>query len=124
MIAIVSIIGVLVVIYLLFTNYYPSFGGDVSKEQQKTYQLSSNYKDGKFRNSNDVPKEMSLSETLSLVYTFFTTKVPNGRPTKDIIPQHLNKVNTLSIVHLPPYYEAPARVHTHAKHQDHLSNDE
>tara|TARA_R110002050_G_scaffold182932_1_gene316447 strand:+ start:180 stop:380 length:201 start_codon:yes stop_codon:yes gene_type:complete len=35
MIAIVSIIGVLVVIYLLFTNYYPSFGGDVSKEQQK-----------------------------------------------------------------------------------------
>lgn len=93
MIAIVSIIGVLVVIYLLFTNYYPSFGGDVSKEQQKTYQLSSNYKDGKFRNSNDVPKEMSLSETLSLVYTFFTTKVPNGRPTKDIIPQHLKKVN-------------------------------
>ncbi|VXC12218.1 MBL fold metallo-hydrolase [Maribacter litoralis] len=93
MVAILSIIGVLVLLYLLFTNYYPSFGGDISKEQQKIYQLSENYKDGKFKNINDVPKDMSLPQTLSLAYKFFTTKVPNGRPKIDLKPQHIDASN-------------------------------
>ncbi|MEP2058172.1 MAG: MBL fold metallo-hydrolase [Maribacter litoralis] len=93
MVAILSIIGVLVLLYLLFTNYYPSFGGDISKEQQKIYQLSKNYKDGKFKNINDVPKDMSLPQTLSLAYKFFTTKVPNGRPKIDLKPKHIDASN-------------------------------
>lgn len=93
MVAILSIIGVLVILYLLFTNYYPSFGGNISKKQQKIYQLSRNYKDGKFRNSNDVPKDMSLPQTLRLAYKFFTTKVPNGRPKQDLKPQQIDSIN-------------------------------
>lgn len=96
MIILLSIVGVLVIAYLLFTNFYPSFGGDISKERKEIYKQSPQYSDKKFVNSNDsVPKSLSFTETLNLAYYFFTTKVPNGRPKEDIIPK---KTDSLSII--------------------------
>lgn len=93
MITTLIIIGFLVVTYLLFTNFYPSFGGNTSKEQKLIYANSKQFKNGKFNNTNPVPKNLSLPETLKLAYTFFTTKVPNGRPSKDIKPTKIDSLN-------------------------------
>ncbi len=84
MIIALIIVGLLVITYFAFTNFYPSFGGNISKEQKLVYQESKQFKDGKFINKNPVPKDLSFSETAKLVYTFFTTKVPNGRPKEDL----------------------------------------
>ena len=88
-ITILIIVGTLVLTYMIFTNYYPSFGGDISKEQQVQFQKSNQYKNGKFNNTKPVPRKLDFSETMKLAYTFFTTKVPNGRPKEDL------KVNKL-----------------------------
>lgn len=92
-VSIISIVVILVLSYVLFTKFYPSFGGDVSVERQKTYLNSTNFKDGKFINKGNVPKKMSLGETLKLAYTFFTTKVENGRPKSDLEVQKIDSIN-------------------------------
>ena len=65
MITTLLIIGLLVIAILAFTN-------------------------GKFRNVKPVPEDLSFSDKLSLAYTFFTTKVPNGRPKEDLVPKKLD----------------------------------
>ena len=93
MITILLLIGILVITYLVFTNFYPSFGGDISKEQKISYQNSKQFKDGKFNNSNPVPKDLSFLETVKLAYTFFTTKVENGRPKTDLKAISIDSTN-------------------------------
>ncbi|WP_040757751.1 MBL fold metallo-hydrolase [Winogradskyella psychrotolerans] len=93
MITTLIIVGLLVITYLLFTNFYPSFGGDVSKEQQVVYAKSEQFKNGKFNNTNPVPKDLSFSETVKLAFTFFTTKVPNGRPKVDLKATKIDSAN-------------------------------
>ncbi|NIJ44617.1 L-ascorbate metabolism protein UlaG (beta-lactamase superfamily) [Wenyingzhuangia heitensis] len=84
MITILLIIGFLIVAYIAFNKFYPSFGGDVSEEAQLIYKQSKQFKDGKFQNTNPVPEKLSFSENIKLAYTFFTTKVPNSRPAKNL----------------------------------------
>lgn len=81
---ILVIIGLLIVAFLLFTNFYPSFGANISEEQELVHKQSQQYKEGKFRNKKDVPKELGFGATLNLAYKFFTTKVTNGRPKNDL----------------------------------------
>ncbi|WP_165749536.1 MBL fold metallo-hydrolase [Cellulophaga sp. Z1A5H] len=83
-IIVLAIIGLAIAFYFLFTNFYPSFGGDVSKARKLVYQKSPQFKQGIFNNSKAVPKDLNFSETLKLSYTFLTTNVPNGRPKKDL----------------------------------------
>ena len=90
MIVFLSVIGVLIIATLLFINFYPSFGAKISKEKQLAYQSSQQFKDGKFNNIQPVPKSLSFSETLSLAYTFFITKVANGRPASDLTPTRID----------------------------------
>jgi len=94
MIIALIIIAFLIVIFFAFTNFYPSFGGDVSKQQKLIYQESEQFKNGKFNNTNPVPKDLSFSETVQLAYTFFTTTVPNGRPKSDL---KVNKIDSTNI---------------------------
>ena len=94
MITILIIISILILVYLAFTNFYPSFGGDITKEQKVVFQKSQQFNDGKFRNTNPVPKDLSFSETMRLAYTFFTTKVPNGRPKKDL---EIHKIDSVEV---------------------------
>ncbi|GAA4235507.1 MBL fold metallo-hydrolase [Postechiella marina] len=93
MITTLIIVGFFVVVYLVFTNFYPSFGGNVTKEQQLFYASSKQFKNGKFNNTNPVPKDLSFLETLKLAYAFFTTKVPNGRPKADLKATKIDSVN-------------------------------
>lgn len=92
-ITIIIIVGVLVLLYLAFTNFYPNFGGDVSRELQLTYQKSPQYKNKKFNNSNPVPTALGFSETLNVAYYFFTTKVKNGRPKEDLKVHKLDSID-------------------------------
>ncbi len=91
LITLLSIIAILVMGYLLFVNFYPSFGGDVNKERQKKYATSLQFKNGKFVNKNrTVPKRNSFKEMLKIGYKFFTTKTQNGRPKEDLKPIKLD----------------------------------
>jgi len=103
MITTLIIIAVLISAYLLFTNFYPSFGGTITKEQQVLFQKSQQYEEGKFRNTAPVPKDLSFSETLSLAYYFFTTKTPNARPKKDLI---VTKIDSIAVAN----YRGDARL--------------
>tara|TARA_R110002111_G_scaffold110212_6_gene169588 strand:+ start:16946 stop:18079 length:1134 start_codon:yes stop_codon:yes gene_type:complete len=103
MIIALIIIAFLIVTFFAFTNFYPSFGGDVSKQQKLIYQESEQFKNGKFNNTNPVPKDLSFSETAQLAYTFFTTTVPNGRPKADL---KANKIDSTNIAD----YQGDARM--------------
>lgn len=93
MIAALVIVGILVITFFAFTSLYPSFGGSVSKERQLVYQKSPQFENGKFNNTQPVPKELSFSETVSIAYTFFTAKVPNGSPERDLKPVKVDSAN-------------------------------
>jgi len=76
---------VCILITVLFINYYPSFGGDLTKELETTYAKSSNFKRGKFVNTKEgVPEKMSFGKMLSISRKFFFSKTPNGVPKSDI----------------------------------------
>lgn len=90
---VLAIAGILILFYFLFVNFYPSFGGDITKEQKKEYAKSVNFKDGRFVNINNVPKDLGFTETLSLTRKFFFTKVPNGSPSKNIEVKKIDSTN-------------------------------
>lgn len=81
--------------YIAFVNFYPSFGGDVSSTHKKEYEKSMNFKNGQFVNKKDVPEDLSFMETLKLARKFFFTKVPNGSPQHDI---PVKKIDSTDIV--------------------------
>lgn len=93
LLTVVVLIGILIIAYVLFNNFYPSFGGDVTKERQQVYKLSEQFKEGIFINKKAVPKALSFSESLNLAYKFFTIKVPNGRPKEDLKVIKLDSAN-------------------------------
>ncbi|MCG9791874.1 MBL fold metallo-hydrolase [Flavobacterium algicola] len=93
MIVLLLIIGLFILLYLAFTTYYPNFGGDVSKEQQLAYQKSAQFKNGKFNNTNPVPKELSFSEKMDVAIYFFTSKAKNGRPKEDLKVQKIDSID-------------------------------
>ena len=84
MITAILLIITIVIAYIVFTNFYPSFGGNASKEKQQTYQESAQFREGKFHNVLPVPKKQSFSETMKIAYVFLTKKVENGRPKNDL----------------------------------------
>jgi len=98
MITTIILIGLLIILFLAFTNFYPSFGGNSTKKQQLVYEQSNQFNNGKFRNTSPVPKDLSFTETLSLAYKFFTTKVPNGPPKVDLKAQKIDSINIADYV--------------------------
>jgi len=93
LLSIIGLIALLVVVYFLFVNFYPSFGGDVNKERQALYQNSEQFKKGKFVNKKNVPKDPSLSEILKISRKFFFEKVENGRPDTNLPIQKIDSIN-------------------------------
>ena len=102
MLLLILLISALIAVYLLFVNFYPSFGGTISKEKQIQYATSSQFDNGKFVNINRVNMDLSFTEALSLARKFFFTKVENGRPKQDIL---VNKIDSAAIAH----YNSPTR---------------
>ncbi len=87
---ILSLIGILVIIYFIFVNFYPSFGGNVTNELQKSYSGSANFSNGKFKNVKNVPEDLGFWQTLGIARKFFFTKVPKGVPEEPIQVQKLD----------------------------------
>lgn len=88
------LIVVLIIAYLAFINFYPSFGGEVSEERRKEYQTSKQFKNGTFANTKNVPEDPSFSQMMSMTRKFFFTKVENGVPGKNI---EVKKVDSLDL---------------------------
>lgn len=94
LITIVSLIGILIITYLLVVTFYPSFGGDVTKERQKVYANSQQFKEGLFKNTNaNVPANLGFSDMLKMSRKFFFEKVENGRPKEDLQVQKIDSAN-------------------------------
>ena len=103
MIIILSIVGLSIIAYLLFTNFYPNFGGDVSKARLALYEKCIQFNNGRFHNKNPVPSDRSFFETLQIAYKFFFTEVPNGRPKGDLKPCKIDSADVAK-------YAGPARL--------------
>ena len=98
-----TIIGILIIVYVLFINFNPSFGGDISKEQQKKYANSENFQGAVFVNHKKVDLDAGLGKILSMSRKFFFEKVPNGRPQNDI---NIQKIDSADIAE----YHSPTRL--------------
>ncbi len=103
LLTILAFIGIVIIAYLLFVNFYPSFGGDVSEERKTKYQSSKQFKDGVFKNTKDVPNDPSFSETLKIARKFFFEKVENGRPKNEIA---IEEIDSLELAN----YDGPTRL--------------
>lgn len=66
-----SFLGVLCIGFLLFINIYPSFGGNLSKEQKDYYKQLKNYVNGKFVNEIPTSLKMSASDYVSMLKDSF-----------------------------------------------------
>ncbi|RDY60764.1 MBL fold metallo-hydrolase [Flagellimonas nanhaiensis] len=88
------LIGILILAYFLFVNFNPSFGGDVSDERKQQYASSKQFGEGIFKNTEDVPKDPSFSELLTMTRKFFFSSVENGRPGQNL---SVEKIDSTSI---------------------------
>uniref|UniRef100_A0AB33L135 MBL fold metallo-hydrolase n=1 Tax=Tenacibaculum sp. Pbs-1 TaxID=3238748 RepID=A0AB33L135_9FLAO len=94
LITLLSLIGILIVAYVLIVKFYPSFGGDVTKKDYQSYTSSKQYENGKFRNKDaNVPQNLGFNDMVKLSWKFFTTKVKNGRPKQDLHVQKIDSIN-------------------------------
>lgn len=81
----------LIVMYMLFVHYHPSFGGDVTEKRQQLYVNSHQYENGTFHNQDRrAPKDFSFSEILKISRKFFFEKVENGIPKTEIPIQRID----------------------------------
>lgn len=94
LIALIAIIGILVIAVILFINFYPTFGGDVSEELKLVYAQSENYRGGKFVNKKNVPEDPSFEKMLKISRKFFFESVENGRPSEALA---IRKIDSLSV---------------------------
>ncbi len=66
---------------VIFINFSPQFGGDITKELQLEYAKSNNYKDGKFVNQHHSPMNLDY-------WVFFKEmikKAPHRKPNENIL---------------------------------------
>ncbi|KJD36368.1 membrane protein [Tamlana sedimentorum] len=93
--SIVIIIVVIAVIAVLFIQFSPQFGGKASEEAIATYKTSKNYKDGLFKNTNDVKLDMSLKDMGKALSGFFKSS-PNTKPEHDLPTSTLDSLSIIN----------------------------
>lgn len=92
--SIVIIIAAIALVAVLFIQFSPQFGGKASDEAIATYKTSKNYKEGVFKNTNDVKLDMSLKDMGKALMGFFKSQ-PNTKPNKEL---PYSKIDSLNIV--------------------------
>lgn len=81
----------LVIAVQLFVAYYPSFGGDVTKQRQELYADSAQFVAGTFQNQDSgSAKGFSLNKVLKIFRKFFFDQVENGVPENNIAIQKID----------------------------------
>lgn len=96
-IIILSIIVLLVITTVIFTNTSPEFGGKVTKEQQLAYAKTGHYEDGKFVNQIPSEMEIGLKDMPGLIYQQMKS-VPERQPSTKF---DVEKIDSMSIVRQP-----------------------
>jgi L-ascorbate metabolism protein UlaG (beta-lactamase superfamily) len=89
-----SAIGLLVLVGILFVNLHPAFGDSPTKEEQQYYESKPHYQEGKFINMVPTSMDMSLSSILSTLKQYIEG-IPNSRPNFEL-PVH--SIDSMSIV--------------------------
>lgn len=80
MLYLLSFLILLCVVTTLFLNFYPTFGGNQTKEQIEHYKQFDNYVNGKFVNEQPTSLKMSLSDQASMIRDSFEKDInPNGQ---------------------------------------------
>jgi L-ascorbate metabolism protein UlaG (beta-lactamase superfamily) len=90
---------VILVSTVLFLKLSPQFGGAITVELKAEYSASENYRDGKFRNKNNVQLSMNLWETLKIMKDFFN-------PPSNTVPKSPIPVTTIDSLQLANYQGA------------------
>jgi len=93
-IIILSFIGLVVIVGLLFLNLSPEFGRTPSKEQKASFEKLDNYNDGKFINQSPSPMDINTFKVLRE----FLKNDPGRKPSK---PIDVEKVDSLDIAQNP-----------------------
>ncbi len=79
---IIGFIIVLCIAVIVFINAHPSFGGNASSKQKKTYLQFDNYKNGKFVNPVPTKMNMNVSSLFSMMKDYMSggkDRNPSGR---------------------------------------------
>jgi L-ascorbate metabolism protein UlaG (beta-lactamase superfamily) len=85
---ILTVIGI-ILLGLLFVNYYPALGGRTSKDKLPLIQQSKNFSKGKFINQIDTSMEMGIKNTIAVLIEFIKGN-PKGKPSGEIPVEFLN----------------------------------
>lgn len=94
-IIILSIILVLVVVGVIFTNASPEFGGKVSKEQQQEFEKTGHYEKGKFVNQIPSEVEIGLKDMPGLLYKQMKSD-PIRQPRSRFAVEHLDSLTIMN----------------------------
>jgi L-ascorbate metabolism protein UlaG (beta-lactamase superfamily) len=98
-----ALIAGMILAYILFVNFHPAFGGDVTKEEQQAYAQSKNFKNEIFVNKQKVDLVAGIGKIIKISRKFFFEKVPNGRPQDDILVHNIDSTNIAD-------YHSPTRL--------------
>jgi L-ascorbate metabolism protein UlaG (beta-lactamase superfamily) len=98
-----AVIAILILAYVLFVSFNPAFGGDITKEEQKVYAQSENFKNEIFVNKQKVDLVDGIGKIIKISRKFFFEKVPNGRPQDDILVHNIDSTNIAD-------YHSPTRL--------------
>lgn len=89
-----SVVGLLLIVGVLFLHLSPEFGGKPSDEAYSMYAQSKHFKDGKFVNNGNVEMEMSAGDMFKAITGMMKT-IPNSVPAENI---ETLKIDSLDIV--------------------------
>lgn len=70
-------------------NFYPAFGGKLTKERKEALSASSQYENGKFINTIATSMKMSLKEQVKVAFQFMRGN-PKSRPSEPVKVETLN----------------------------------
>jgi L-ascorbate metabolism protein UlaG (beta-lactamase superfamily) len=90
-ITILSIIGLIIIIGLLFINISPEFGGKSTVSKKKHFETTDHYEEGKFINQIETNLDMKIGDMYEVMKGFIVG-VPNRKPQFDIPVQHVDSL--------------------------------
>ena len=89
----VSLALLVTIMITAFVNLSPQFGGQPSEYQQKDFEDSGHYKDGKFQNQIPTSMELGFTKTVSLIGDMFFSRGKARRPGEPLPMEKIDPEN-------------------------------